>query len=176
MAEITAQMVAALREKTGAGFMDCKKALAESNGVEADAIEILRKKGIASAAKKAGRDAQEGVIHSYIHGGGKLGVLVEVNCETDFVARNEEFKQMVTDIAMQIAAANPLYLTQEDVPEAVIEKEKDIARAQCVGKPEAAIEKIVDGKLKKWFPIVLVLEVMVCLAWNWFKLKGRGMI
>lgn len=158
MAEVTSQMVAALREKTGAGFMDCKKALVESNGVEAEAIELLRKKGVASAAKKAGRSAQEGVIHSYIHGGGKLGVLVEVNCETDFVARNEEFKQMVTDIAMQIAAANPLYLTQEDIPEAMIAKEADIAKAQCVGKPEAAIAKIVEGKLKKWFGEICLLD------------------
>ena len=158
MAEVTSQMVAALREKTGAGFMDCKKALVESNGVEAEAIELLRKKGVASAAKKAGRSAQEGIIHSYIHGGGKLGVLVEVNCETDFVARNEEFKQMVTDIAMQIAAANPLYLTSEDIPEAMIEKEKDIAKAQCAGKPEAAIAKIVEGKLKKWFGEICLLD------------------
>ncbi len=158
MAEVTSQMVAALREKTGAGFMDCKKALVEGNGVEAEAIELLRKKGVASAAKKAGRSAQEGIVHSYIHGGGKLGVLVEVNCETDFVARNEEFKQMVTDIAMQIAAANPLYLTQEDVPEAMIAKEADIAKAQCADKHEKAIPKIVEGKLKKWFGEICLLD------------------
>ncbi|MBP5191408.1 MAG: translation elongation factor Ts [Opitutales bacterium] len=158
MTEITSQMVAALREKTGAGYMDCKKALQESNGVETEAIVFLREKGIASAAKKAGRSAKEGLVHAYIHGGGKLGVLVEVNCETDFVARNEEFRQMVADIAMQIAAANPLYLTQESVPQEVIEKETKIAQAQCAGKPAAAIAKIVEGKLKKWFGEVCLLD------------------
>ena len=133
MVEITAQMVAALRAKTGAGLIDCKKALAESNGNEEEAVVILKKKGIASAAKKAGRSAQEGLIASYIHNGGKLGVLVEVNCETDFVARNDEFKQMVSDISMHIAAASPLYLKREDVPQALIDKETEIAKAQCVG-------------------------------------------
>ena len=158
MAEITAQMVASLRAKTGAGLIDCKKALMESNGVEEEAVTILKKKGMASAAKKAGRSAQEGLIQSYIHMGGKLGVLLEVNCETDFVARNEEFKQMVLDICMHIAAANPLYLTKEDVPSELIAKETDIAKAQCVGKPEAAIAKIVEGKLNKWFGEICLLE------------------
>lgn len=158
MAEITAQMVASLRAKTGAGLIDCKKALMESNGVEEEAVTILKKKGMASAAKKAGRSAQEGLIQSYIHMGGKLGVLLEVNCETDFVARNEEFKQMVLDICMHIAAANPLYLTKEDVPSELIAKETDIAKAQCVGKPEVAIAKIVEGKLNKWFGEICLLE------------------
>jgi len=158
MVEITAQMVAALRSKTGAGLIDCKKALAESNGVEEEAIVILKKKGIASAAKKAGRSAQEGLVQSYIHMGGKLGVLIEVNCETDFVARNEEFGQMVSDICMHIAAANPLYLSREDIPQDVIAKEVEIAKAQCAGKPEAAIERIVEGKLNKWYGETCLLE------------------
>lgn len=158
MVEITAQMVAALRSKTGAGLIDCKKALAESNGVEEEAIVILKKKGIASAAKKAGRSAQEGLIQSYIHMGGKLGVLIEVNCETDFVARNEEFGQMVSDICMHIAAANPLYLSREDIPQEIIDKEAEIAKAQCVGKPEAAIARIVEGKLNKWYSETCLLE------------------
>lgn len=158
MVEITAKMVAALRAKTGAGLIDCKKALAESNGNEEEAVVILKKKGIASAAKKAGRSAQEGLVASYIHNGGKLGVLVEVNCETDFVARNDEFKQMVADISMHIAAANPLYLKREDVPQELIDRETEIAKAQCVGKPEAAIAKIVEGKLNKWFGEICLLE------------------
>ena len=158
MVEITAQMVAALRGKTGAGLIDCKKALAECNGVEEEAIVILKKKGIASAAKKAGRSAQEGLIQSYIHMGGKLGVLIEVNCETDFVARNEEFGQMVSDICMHIAAANPLYLSREDIPQEVIDKEIEIAKAQCEGKPEAAIARIVEGKLNKWYGETCLLE------------------
>lgn len=158
MTEITAQMVAALRAKTGAGLIDCKKALAECNGNEEEAIVILKKKGIASAAKKAGRSAQEGAIASYIHNGGKLGVLVEINCETDFVARNEEFQQMVSDVCMHIAAANPIYLKREDVPQEAIDKETEIAKAQCVGKPEAAIAKIVEGKLNKWFGEICLLE------------------
>lgn len=158
MAEITAQMVAALRAKTGAGLIDCKKALAEWNGNEEEAIVVLKKKGIASAAKKAGRSAQEGAIASYIHNGGKLGVLVEINCETDFVARNEEFQQMVSDVCMHIAAANPTYLKREDVPQEAIDKETEIAKAQCVGKPEAAIAKIVEGKLNKWFGEICLLE------------------
>ena len=158
MAEITAQMVAALRAKTGAGLIDCKKALAECNGNEEEAIVVLKKKGIASAAKKAGRSAQEGAIASYIHNGGKLGVLVEINCETDFVARNEEFQQMVSDVCMHIAAANPTYLKREDVLQEAIDKETEIAKAQCVGKPEAAIAKIVEGKLNKWFGEICLLE------------------
>lgn len=158
MMEITAKMVAALRERTGAGLIDCKKALQESGGDEAKAVTVLKKKGMASAAKKAGRSAQEGLIGSYIHMGGKLGVLVEVNCETDFVARNEEFKQLVTDICMQIAAANPLYLSREAIPADVIANESEIAKAQCAGKPEAAIAKIVEGKLNKWYGEVCLLD------------------
>lgn len=158
MVEITAKMVAALREKTGAGLIDCKKALQESDGDEAKAVVVLKKKGMASAAKKAGRSAQEGLVGSYIHMGGKLGVLVEVNCETDFVARNEEFKQLVTDVCMQIAAANPLYLSRESIPADVIANESEIAKAQCAGKPEAAIAKIVEGKLNKWYGEVCLLD------------------
>jgi len=158
MVEISAKMVAALRAKTGAGLIDCKKALIESNGNEEEAIVILKKKGIASAAKKAGRSVQEGVIESYIHMGGKLGVLVEINCETDFVARNDEFKQLASDVCMHIAAANPLYLKREDVSQEAIDKEKEIAKAQCVGKPESAIEKIIEGKLNKWFSEICLME------------------
>ena len=158
MIEVTAKMVAALRAKTGAGLVDCKKALIESNGNEEEAVVILKKKGVASAAKKAGRSAQEGLIESYIHMGGKLGVLVEINCETDFVARNEEFKQLALDVCMHIAAASPLYLKREDVPQESIDKEAEIAKAQCVGKPEAAIAKIVEGKLNKWFSEICLLE------------------
>lgn len=156
--EITAQMVGILRSKTGAGFIDCKKALAESKGSMEEAIVWLKKKGMLSAAQKAGRTAQEGIIGSYIHLGGKLGVLVEVNCETDFVARNEEFKQMVSDICMHIAATAPIYLRREDVPQAVVDKEVEIAKAQCEGKPTQAIQKIVEGKMNKWFSENCLLE------------------
>ena len=158
MVEVTAKMVGELRAKTGAGLVDCKKALQECNGVTEDAITWLKKKGMLSAAKKAGREAQEGLIHSYIHMGGKLGVLIEVNCETDFVARNEEFKQMVADIALHIAALAPSYLRREDVPQEVIDKEMDIAKSQCEGKPAAAVEKIVEGKMKKWYSENCLLE------------------
>lgn len=158
MVEVTAKMVGELRAKTGAGLVDCKKALQECNGVTEEAITWLKKKGMLSAAKKAGREAQEGLIHSYIHMGGKLGVLIEVNCETDFVARNEEFKQMVADIALHIAALAPSYLRREDVPQEVIDKEMDIAKSQCEGKPAAAIEKIVEGKMKKWYSENCLLE------------------
>lgn len=155
---ISAEMVNNLRLRTGAGLMDCKKALLESNGDVEEAISILRKKGIASASKKAGREATEGVIESYIHLGGKVGVLAEVNCETDFVAKNDDFKRFVRDICMHIAAASPLYLAREDVPQELLEKEKDVARAQCEGKPAPAVEKIVQGKLDKWFGQVCLLE------------------
>lgn len=158
MVEVTAKMVGELRAKTGAGLVDCKKALQECNGVTEDAITWLKKKGMLSAAKKSGREAQEGLIHSYIHMGGKLGVLIEVNCETDFVARNEEFKQMVADIALHIAALAPSYLRREDVPQEVIDKEMDIAKSQCEGKPAAAVEKIVEGKMKKWYSENCLLE------------------
>lgn len=158
MTEINAKMVGELRQKTGAGLVDCKKALEESNGSMEEAVVWLKKKGVASAAKKAGRDAQEGLIHSYIHLGGKLGVLIEVNCETDFVARNDEFKQLVSDLCMHIAAASPSYVKREDVPADMIAKEKEIAVAQCEGKPEAAIQKIVEGKLDKWFSEMCLME------------------
>lgn len=151
--EISASLVKELREKTGAGMMDCKKALAESSGDFEKAIECLRKKGIASAAKKAGRVTKEGAVTSYIHGEGKVGVLLEVNCETDFVARTEQFKQFVKDIAMHIAAANPSWVRPEDVPAEVIGKEKEIAVAQMQssGKPAAVLEKIAEGKIKKFY-------------------------
>jgi elongation factor Ts len=151
-------MVADLREKTGAGLLDCKKALAESNGNVEEAITILRKKGAASAAKKADRATKEGLIESYIHVGGKVGVLIEVNCETDFVARNEDFRTFVKDLCLQIAAASPLYVGREEVPEADLQKERDIATAQVQGKPPAAVQKIVEGKLEKYFSTVCLLD------------------
>ncbi len=155
---ITAQMVSDLREKTGAGLLDCKKALTESNGNTEEAITILRKKGAASAAKKADRATKEGLIESYIHVGGKVGVLLEVNCETDFVGRNEEFKAFCKDVCLQIAAANPSYVSREEVPEADLAKEREIAAAQVQGKPPAAVQKIVEGKLEKFFSTVCLLD------------------
>ena len=153
MAGISATMVKQLREKTGAGMMDCKNALSECDGDMDQAVDFLRKKGLATAQKRAGRAMTEGIIHSYIHLGGKLGVLVEVNCETDFVARNEDFKEFAKNIAMHIAASNPLGIQAEDVPEDIVNKEKEIYRAQALemGKPENVIDKIVEGKLKKFF-------------------------
>ena len=153
MAEISAAMVKQLREKTGAGMMDCKKALSECDGDMDNAVDFLRKKGLATAQKRAGRAMTEGTIQSYIHMGGKLGVLVEVNCETDFVARNEDFKAFTKNIAMHIAASNPLGIQAEDVSEDIIEKEKEIYRAQALemGKPEKVVEKIVEGKIDKFF-------------------------
>ena len=156
--EITAQMVGALREKTGAGLMDCKKALTESGGNVEAAETILRKKGVASAAKKAGRDANEGLIESYIHLGGKVGVLIEVNCETDFVAKTDEFKTLCRDFCLQIAAASPAVVSRDQVPEADLARERDIAAAQVAGKPPAAIQKIVEGKLEKYFSTVALLD------------------
>jgi elongation factor Ts len=155
---ITAPMVSDLREKTGAGLLDCKKALTEANGNTEEAITILRKKGAASAAKKAERATREGLIESYIHVGGKVGVMIEANCETDFVARNDEFKALCHDICLQIAAANPTYVRREDVPEAELAKEREIAVAQVQGKPPAAIQKIVEGKLEKFFSTVCLLD------------------
>lgn len=151
--EISAGLVKELREKTGAGMMDCKKALLETSGDFEKAVEYLRKKGIASAAKKAGRMTKEGAVTSYIHGEGKVGVLLEVNCETDFVARTEQFKQLVKDLAMHIAAANPQWVRPEEVPADVIAKEKEIAVAQmqASGKPAAVLEKIAEGKIKKFY-------------------------
>ncbi len=153
MAEISAAMVKQLREKTGAGMMDCKTALSEVGGDMEKAIEFLRKKGLATAQKRAGRAMSEGTIQSYIHMNAKLGVMVEVNCETDFVAKNDDFKSFAKNIAMHIAASNPLGITPEDVPQAVIEKEKEIYRAQALelGKPANVLDKIVEGKLKKFY-------------------------
>jgi elongation factor Ts len=156
--EITATLVATLREKTGAGMMDCKKALVEANGELEQAETILRKKGVASAAKKAGRAANQGLVESYIHLGGKIGVMIEVNCETDFVAKTDDFKQFCRDLCMQIAAASPLYVSRDQVPEAELAKEKEIATAQVAGKPPAAIQKIVEGKLEKYFQQICLLD------------------
>jgi elongation factor Ts len=153
MSTINAKIVMQLREKTGAGIMDCKEALTECNGDMDSAVDFLRKKGLAIAAKRAGRVMTEGVIKSYIHMDGKLGVLVEVNCETDFVAKNDDFNAFAKNLAMHIAATNPVAIRQEDVPEEVINKEKEIYHAQVLemGKPEKIADKIVDGKLQKYF-------------------------
>ena len=151
-------MVSDLREKTGAGLLDCKKALTEAAGKVEEAITILRKKGVASAAKKADRATREGLIESYIHVGGKLGVMVEVSCETDFVARNDEFKAFCRDLCLQIAAVNPTYVRREEVPEAMLAKEREIALAQVQGKPPAAVQKIVEGKLEKFYSTVCLLD------------------
>ncbi|MEP7367355.1 MAG: translation elongation factor Ts [Acidobacteriota bacterium] len=160
MAEITAQMVKALRDKTQAGMMDCRKALAEANGDLAEAEVVLRKKGMASAAKKAGRAARMGQVGTYIHPGGMLGVMVEVNCETDFVARTDQFQELVKDISMQIAAADPRYLKRDEVPAELLEKEKEIARdrARAEGKPDKILDKIVEGRLAKFFEEVCLLD------------------
>ena len=158
MATVTASMIAALREKTGAGLLDVKKALDETQGDSEQAETLLRKKGVASAAKKAGRSTSEGLVESYIHVGGKVGVLLEVNCETDFVAKTDEFKQFCRDICLQIAAASPTYVRREDVPEAELTKERDIAAAQVVGKPPAAVQKIVEGKLEKYYSQVCLVD------------------
>jgi elongation factor Ts len=155
-----AEMVKELRERTGAGVMDCKAALESSKGDLAGAVEFLRKKGLADAAKKAHRDAKDGLVHAYIHPGAKMGVLVEVNCETDFVARTEDFQQLVKDIAMQVAAANPSYVSREDVPGAVVEKEREIYRQQMADqkKPPQVLDKIVEGKLEKFYAEQCLLE------------------
>ena len=160
MAEVSANMVKELREKTGAGMMDCKKALAEAGGDFAKAEEVLRKKGLAAAAKKSSRAATEGQVASYIHMGGKIGVLVEVNCETDFVARTDGFQSLVKDIAMQIAAASPTWVRREEVPADVIAKELEIAKAQMRDqkKPEAILEKIAQGKLEKFYEQFCLLD------------------
>jgi len=164
MTEITAAAIKALREKTGAGMMECKKALTEAGGTEERAIEILRERGLASAKKKEGRVAAEGVVGSYIHMGGRVGVLVEVNCETDFAARSEEFQQLVKDTAMHIAAAEPRYVSREEITPAMLDKERDIARAQArndpknANKPEQVIDKIVEGRLNKFYEEVVLLD------------------
>jgi len=157
---ITAADVKNLREQTGAGMMDCKKALAETNGDYEKAVEWLREKGMAKAAKRAGRTAAEGAVGSYIHMGGKIGVLVEINCETDFVARGDAFQQMVKDVCLQICSANPLYVSRDEIPAEAIEAEKKIyvAQAKETGKPENICEKIAEGKLKKWYEEICLLE------------------
>ncbi len=157
---ITAQQVKELREKTGAGMMDCKKALSEADGDIEKASQLLREKGIAKAASKAGRATKEGAIVSYIHPGDKLGVMVELNCETDFVARTDEFKELGKNFAMQVAAANPLVVSREEVPEDILKKEREIYKTQALneGKPEHIVEKIVDGRLEKYFQEVCLLE------------------
>lgn len=157
---VTAEMVKQLRERTGAGMMNCKKALVESNGDIEKAIEYLREKGLAAAAKKAGRIAAEGIVDAYIHGNGRIGVLLEVNIETDFAAKNEDFKNFVKDVAMHIAAAKPEYLNREEVPSEVIEKEKEILKAQALneGKPEKVVDRMVEGRVEKFFKTTCLLE------------------
>ncbi len=156
--EITAKMVNDLRQATGAGLMKCKQALVEAKGNVEEATTILRKQGEASAAKKADRDAKDGLIESYIHLGGKVGVLIEVNCETDFVARNDDFKAFVKDICLHIAAAAPAAVTREEVPADLVEKEREIAAAQAEGKPPMAVQKIVEGKLEKFYAQSVLLD------------------
>ncbi len=160
MAEITASMIKDLRERTGAGMSDCKKALVETEGDADKAIEYLRKKGLAAAAKKAGRVASEGTIASYLHGGGRIGVMVEVNCETDFVGKSEDFLGFARNVAMQICATSPQWVAREDVPASVIERERAVLleRAKQSGKPEAVIGKVVDGQLNKWMTEVCLLD------------------
>src|ERR1044071_5096695 len=160
MAEITAQLVKQLRERTGAGMMECKKALVEANGDLEAAVVVLRKRGIASADKKSARVTRQGLIGSYIHHGGQIGVMVEINCESDFVARTDDFKELVHDVAMHIAAADPRYVRKEDVPEPVLEKEKEIARdrARGEGKPEKVLDRIVEGRVAKFYEEVCLLE------------------
>ncbi len=160
MSEVSAGLVRDLRERTGAGMMDCKKALTEVHGNLEKAIVYLREKGLAAAAKRAGRAAADGAVDAYIHGGGKIGVLIEVNCETDFVARTEDFRGLVRELAMQVAAANPHYVRREDVPAAVVEQERSIYAAQAAssGKPATVIGKMVNGKVEKFFGEVCLLE------------------
>lgn len=160
MAEVSAGMVKELRERTGAGMMDCKRALNEVNGDMEKAIDYLREKGLAAAAKKSGRITAEGLVDSYIHGVGRIGVLVEVNCETDFVAKTDQFKALVRDIAMQIAASKPEYIRREEVPADIIAREKDVLAAQAAneGKPENIIQKMVEGRIEKYYKEVCLLE------------------
>lgn len=160
MSEITAQMVKELRDTTGAPFIDCKKALEEVSGDLDKALDILKIKGVAKASKKVGRDTPEGTVTSYIHAGGRIGVMVEINCETDFVAKNEEFQTFAREVAMQIAAANPKYISKEEIPESELEREKEVMKAQVIesGKPANIAEKIVEGKLEKFFEEVCLLN------------------
>ena len=158
--QITPAMIKELREKTGAGIMDCKEALTASEGSTEDAIDYLRKKGLQSASKRSARSTREGVVSSYIHGGGRLGVLVEVNCETDFVARTDDFQELVRDIAMQIAASNPQYISRQDIADDDLAKERLILeeQAKTAGRPEHVIPKIVDGRMEKFFEEVCLLD------------------
>lgn len=158
--EVTLQMIKELRERTSAGINDCKKALVEAEGDMDKAAVLLREKGLAAAAKRAGRVASEGIVDSYIHGGGRIGVLVEVNCETDFVAQNEKFREFVKNIAMQIAASSPLYVSREDVPQEALDKEKEVLRQQALneGKPEKVVEKMVEGRMKKFYEDYCLLD------------------
>jgi elongation factor Ts len=160
MAEITAALVKQLRDRTGAGMMECKKALVQANGDIEEGVVVLRKQGIASADKKASRSTQQGLIGTYIHPGGQLGVMVEINCESDFVARTDDFQELVKDIAMQIAAADPKYLRREDVPAEVLGKEKEIQKARAIaeGKPEKVAEKIVEGRMTKFYEEVCLYD------------------
>lgn len=160
MVNITAVMVKELREKTGAGMMDCKAALQETNGDLDKAVDVLRKKGIAKAEKKASREVKDGLVEAYIHAGGKLGVLVEINCETDFVAKTDDFKEFARNMAMQVAATNPLAVTREEVPQNVIDREMEIYKDQAKdsGKPDHIIEKIAQGKLDKFYAENVLLE------------------
>jgi elongation factor Ts len=160
MAEITAQLVKQLRERTGAGMMECKNALVEANGDLAAAEIVLRKRGITSASKKASRSTKQGLIGTYIHHGGQLGVLVEVNCESDFVARTDDFQELVHDIAMHVAAADPQFIRKEDVTPAALEREKDIQRARALaeGKPEKIVDKIIEGRLAKFYEEICLYE------------------
>jgi elongation factor Ts len=160
MSEVSPATVRELRERTGAGMMDCKRALTEVNGDVERALVYLRERGLAAAAKKAGRSAAEGTVGSYIHAGGKIGVLVELNCETDFVARTDDFQNLVKELAMQVAAANPRYVRREDVSTEVVEQERNIYRAQAAGtgKPAQVVEKIIDGKMEKFFADACLLE------------------
>lgn len=157
MTTISSELVKDLREKTGAGMMECKKALTDSNGDFEKAVDLLRQRGLASASKKAGRIASEGLIGSYIHMG-KIGTMVEVNCETDFVARTDDFKELVKDIAMHIAAATPFYLSRDKVPQDIIEREKEIYRAQVIDKPPHVVDKIIEGKLEKFYTDTCLIE------------------
>jgi elongation factor Ts len=160
MSGVTSNLVSALRERTGAGMMDCKKALTEVDGDLEKAIVFLREKGLAAQAKRSGRTAADGLVESYIHAGGKIGVLIEVNCETDFVARTDDFRALVRDLAMQVAAANPRYVRREEVPAEVVEQERAIYAAQAAssGKPAAVIEKMLAGKIEKYFGEICLLE------------------
>ena len=160
MATVTAAMVKELRERTGAGMMDCKKALGETDGDMDKAVDFLREKGLAAAAKKAGRVAAEGLVEAYIHGGGRIGVMVEINCETDFVAKTEDFKALARDVAMQIAAANPQFVRREEVDPSMLEHEREVLRQQALneGKPEKIVEKMIAGRIEKYYKEICLME------------------